>query len=388
MHSCSELTDSNVEMLHTGGSAVHVVPGGFSRVSVLLGLVPLLDQFGVELDDVLRESELPLEQFNAPDNLIPFREGSRLIGLCAEGSGCAHLGLLMGKAVSLESLGIVSDLARTAATVRDALRLIGRYLTLTDGGGLVTLSEDAKLAEWSYALYEPGIEHPEYIYDLVLTAITNMVRSLCGPRWCPHEIVFSRSAPVDLKPYRETFGAPMQFNAERAALVFNNEWLDLPLPTSDPARLLVLEAQARDIEAHSTGDLPAQIRRIVRRQLLSGSTSMAKVAGELGMHPRTMDRRLEAQPTTFRNLVDEVRFEVSQQLLETQLPIVSIAQSLQYSNPTAFTRAFRRWSGTTPLHWRVTALASNASTGKHNRVSSGSQARGIHSLPDRTRGQR
>lgn len=375
-------------MADAGARANHVVPGGYSRVSALLGLVPLLDHFGVSLGDVLRKSGLPMEQFNDPDNLIPFREGSRLIAMSAESAGCPHLGMLMGKAVSLESLGIVSDLAKSAATVRDALRLIGRYLTLTDGGGLATLSEDGKVAEWSYALYEPGIDHPELIYDLVLVALMNMMRTLCGTRWSPTEILFSRSSPDDLKPYREAFNAPMQFNEERAALVFGRDWLDMPLATSDPARLHELEALARDLEARSTGDLPAQIRRIVRRQLLSGLTSMTKVADELGMHPRTMDRRLVTGQIKFRLLLDEVRFEVSQQLLETQLPIVAISQSLQYANPAAFTRAFRRWSGTTPQHWRVAALASATGTGKRNRASSDPLSRGAHSLPDRMRDRR
>ena len=357
MQANSTSTDADAVMLLEGAIPCRVVPGGYSRVSVILAMVPLLEQLGVNLDDVLRESGLPADQFNDPENLIPFREAGRLFGICADRADCEHFGVLLGKYATLESFGIIADLVKSAPDVRSGLRLLGRYLTLSDGGGLATFSEDGQIAEWSYALYEPGVERPELVYDLCLGGLMNIMQSLCGVHWHPQEVLFSRSRPRDLKPYREFFDAPMRFDAEHTALVFKREWLDAPLTTSNPAGLLALEAQVRKMEAESTGDLPAQIRRIVRRQLLSGSTTITKVAEELAMHPRTMERRLMALQTAFRSLADEVRYEVSQQLLTTQMPIVAIAQSLQYANPAAFTRAFRRWSGAAPLRWRTRASA-------------------------------
>lgn len=333
-----------------------VVPGGFSRVSEILALVPLLERFGVDMNDLLREAGLPADQFDDPENLIPFVEGSRFIGLCADHT-CPHFGLLIGKYTSMESLGLVADLIRSAPDVRSAILLTVRYLTLTDGGGLTALSESAHSAEWSYALYEPGVERTEVLYDLGLTYCWNIMRTLCGERWHPQEVLFTRSTPPDLQPYRAFFQAPLRFDCERSTLVFKREWLDVPLPSSDPARLRALEAQAREMERRSTGDLPAQIRRVLRRQLLSGSASMEKVGAELAMHRRTLDRRLEEHRISFRSLVDEVRFDVSQQLLMTSLPVAAIAKSLQYASSAAFTRAFRRWSGSTPLHWRKQARA-------------------------------
>ncbi|HNP37260.1 MAG TPA: AraC family transcriptional regulator [Woeseiaceae bacterium] len=354
-------------MAEAGGKAVKthvggVVPGGYGRVSEILALVPLLKEFGVDLGRVLHESGLPADQFNDPENLIPFRDGSHLIGLCADQADCPHFGLLMGQYTSLDALGIVAEMARAAPDVRAAIRLIGRYLTLSDGGGLVELSEGPLFAQWGYALYEPGVERPELIYDCVLANCWNIMRTLCGAKWSPVEIVFTRRAPPDLQPYREFFSAPLRFDAEHSALVFRSDWLNTPLPTSNPARLLLLEKQVRDLEARSTGDLPAQVRRVLRRHLLSGSTSLRRVADDLAVHPRTLDRRLEAHGISFRSLIDEVRFEVSCQLLATRLPILTIAQSLQYANPAAFTRAFRRWSRTTPRQWRASLLASAEKT--------------------------
>ncbi len=339
-------------------SESRVIPGGFDRVSTILALVPLLDQFDVELDSVLADCNLAVTQFDDPDNLIPFREGSRLLGLCADRAACESLGLLIGKNTTLESFGIVAELTRSAPDVRGALRLLSRHLNLTDGVGLLSLTESGNFATLDYALYEPGVERADIIYDIVLATSWNILRTLCGNRWLPAEVLFIRSSPADCKPYRKCFQAPLRFDMEHSALVFRREWLDVLLATSDPLRQQALEASAHEIELCSMGNLLSQVRRILRHQLLhGGKVSMQVVAGELNMHRRTVDRRLRADNTSFRSILSELRFEVAKQLLATQMPVSDIALHLQYANPAACTRAFRRWSGVTPTEWRTVRTA-------------------------------
>ncbi len=334
-------------------------PGGYDRVASTMALRPLLEQFEVDLDALLAESGLPIGLFEHPDNLIPFREGTRLLGLCADRSGCAHFGLLIGDATPLEALGIVAELAQSAADVRSALLLMCRFLTLTDGGGLLKLTETSQFASLSYAVYEPGIERAEVLYDNILAASCNVLRALCGRKWRPHEIQFSRSRPADAEPYAEILKAPLRFDVEQSAVVFERAWLDVTLATANPARLRVIEAKARALEASETGNLLAQVRRVLRRQLLGGNCSMQSVAAEMGMHRRTLDRRLQPHGFAFKALGDEIRYEVSQQLLaNTQMPVMAIAHSLHYADTSAFTHAFHRWSGTTPTQWRESARAS------------------------------
>lgn len=332
----------------------HVVPGGCDRVASTLALQPLLREFGVDLQQLLAQSGLRADLFNNPDSLIPFRQGSRLLGLCVDRTGCAHLGLLIGRHTPLEALGIVAELVKAAPDVRTALKLLSRYLTLSDGGGLAALREDARFASYAYALYEPGVERAEVIYDIVLASIWNILRALCGSRWLPHEIHFTRRRPPDSRPYRSFLRAPLRFDCEQAAVVFDKSWLDVPLRSADPQRLKLLEARARAIEAQATGELPAQVRRVLRRQLLSGGTSMRQVAAELAMHRRTLDRRLQLLGVKFQAMSDEVRYEVARQLLsDTAMPIIAIAQSLHFADASVLTRAFRRWSGMTPSRWRA-----------------------------------
>lgn len=341
--------------------ATGVVPSGYDRVASTQALRPLLENYGVDLTDVLVDSGLPLDVFDDPDNLIPFREGSRLLGLCVDRTGCEYLGLLIGKHTPLEALGIVAELAKSAPNVRTALLLLSRYMTLTDGGGLLDLSEDTQHSTYSYALYEPGLERSEVIYDLVLAEIWNILRELCGHRWLPEKVLFSHAPPSDLRPYRNFFRAPLRFDADRSAVVFDSAWLDAPLASDDPARLRALEVQARAMEAEAAGDLVGQIRRVMRRQLLSGGSSMQGVATELGMHRRTLDRQLKSCGIGFQALGDEIRYEISRDLLgSTRMSIIDIARSLHYADASAFTHAFRRWSDTTPTDWRESARSLQA----------------------------
>jgi AraC-like DNA-binding protein len=332
------------------------VPAGYDRAASSMALQPLLQQFGVDLHDVLAESGLPPEMFDHPDNLVPFRDGSRLLGLCVDRTGCAHLGLLIGEHTQLEALGLLADLAKAAPDVRSALCLLVRYLKLSDGGGLCALREDARFANFSYALYEPGVERAEVVYDISIATLWNVMRALCGEQWLPQEILLTRRHPADTRPYRSFLRAPLRFDCDECALIFDKKWLDVPLPGADPRRLKALEAQARAIEARSTSEFPARVRQVVRRQLLSGRSSMHRVAAELAMHRRTLDRQLKRHGLNFKVLGDELRFEIARQLLSTTtMPVAEVAYSLHYANAGAFSTAFRRWAGCAPSQWRSTA---------------------------------
>lgn len=329
-----------------------IVPGGYSRVGAILALRPLLEQMQVSWDALADEFGLQRDQFADPDHLIPFRLGSRMLGACADRCGCPHLGVLTGKATPLSALGLVAEMALAARDVRGALELMVRHLTLSDGGGLAHLSQGPRCASLSYALYEPGVERAEIIYDHVLGVIWNVLRELCGSAWRPHEVVFSRRRPQDLRPYRSFYRAQMRFDADESAVVFDSAWLDQPIASADAARLRELQAQAKALEA-TAGDLPGQVRRVLRRQLLSNRASMDGVAAELAMHRRTLDRKLKSFGLGFQDLSDEVRYEVARQLLgDTTMPVIAIAASLHYGDASAFTHAFRRWAGCSPMQWR------------------------------------
>jgi AraC-like DNA-binding protein len=100
--------------------------------------------------------------------------------------------------------------------------------------------------------------------------------------------------------------------------------------------------------------LVADVRRVLRTELLRDTCSAAGIARLFSMHRRTMSRYLLTRGFTFRQVANEVRFEIACDLLEnTDMALGQIAAALRYSEPSAFTRAFRRWCGQSPSDWRA-----------------------------------
>jgi AraC-like DNA-binding protein len=103
-----------------------------------------------------------------------------------------------------------------------------------------------------------------------------------------------------------------------------------------------------------SGTIITDVRRVLRAELLRDTCSAAGIARLFSMHRRTMSRHLRTRGLTFRQVANEVRFEIACELLEnTDMALCQIAATLKYSEPSAFTRAFRRWCGQTPSEWRA-----------------------------------
>jgi AraC-like DNA-binding protein len=112
-----------------------------------------------------------------------------------------------------------------------------------------------------------------------------------------------------------------------------------------------------DFAEPDAGDFCDTLRRLLRTELLRGQCSVEEVAGLCRVHRRTLSRRLKAEGTAFRQIANEVQFEIASRLLSNRrITFGQIATTLGYSEASAFTRAFRRWSGQTPTAWRAAQL--------------------------------
>ena len=320
------------------------------RVGALGVIPPLLRQFGVDPLPVLASAGLEVSAFDLADNTIPYAAFRRVMGECARRSRCEHFGLLVGQAWHLSTLGLLGQLMKNAASVGAALQTGIVYHHLNSQGAVVFLHQREATADFGCAIYHRGSDGTSQICDGVLATLVNHMRELCGPAWVPVEVRLAHAAPADESPYRRLFRCPVRFDAELNALRFPAAWLDQPVAGADPAALRALERQA---SALSQPDLIEKLRRSLRVLLLQRVVSGDAVAEMLAMHRRTLNRRLEALGTTFREVLEEVRFEAACQLLSaTHLALDDIAAALGYAGVSPFTRAFRRLSGTSPGQWR------------------------------------
>ena len=323
------------------------------RIGTLMALPAVLRSLGANPVEVLAEVGYDLTLFDDPDNRITYTARNHLFAHCVTRTSCQHLGLLIGRQTGLDSLGMVGLLVKYSPDVGTALRNLVRCLHLHVRGAVTSLETDGDTASLSYEIYQPGVEATTQIGDGAVAIMYNIMRTLCGPDWKPAEVRFAHRKPDDVRPFRQFFRSPLRFDTEQNAVVFAADWLDLRLTEADPELRRLLQQQIDVLEVTYGDDLPGQVRSVLRTALLTGHARSDQVAALFSIHSRSLSRRLKGFGTSFQELLDEGRFEIARQLLEdTRMEVSQIAMTLDYADASAFTRAFRRWSGTTPAQWR------------------------------------
>jgi AraC-like DNA-binding protein len=329
------------------------VEAGMMRVAQLQHLPGLLAETGLPIEPLLDEIGLPHNALSHPENTIPVAAGARLLALCAERSQRPHFGLMAGQKVMPASLGLIGMLILNSPTVGQALR--GLILTLHLNGravvpSLIVRGGSAALSLAPFGSYGSGSQQ---VTDFTIAVACNLMRALCGPRWTPSEVQFAHRAPDDQRPYRQFFKAPLRFSSEHTALLFPETWLAHHVSGADPQVRNTLQHGIAAILSQQDLSLPDKVRRALLALTIQGDISVEGVATMLGMHRRTLNRRLAEHGATIARLVGEVRAQLAQQLLsDTTLPMIEIAAALNYTDAATFARAFRSWMGVTPSDWR------------------------------------
>lgn len=254
-----------------------------------------------------------------------------------------------------------------AADFRDAIQRIERFKRM--GACEVFRTEEAKgrwtiIKEWPFATeVEPAVS-----VDLSFMFLLELGRRGTGRRITPARIEYQRAGPAnrELEAY---YGAPMVFAASRNAMIFQANDLAAPFPGHSPEFLDVVTPglAAAFAEIHEGHTIAERVKSVLKRSLASGRPEVARVARDLGMSERTLQRRINDEATTFRALLLDARRELSQQLLaDPALHVDEVTYLLGYQDTTSFYRAFKDWAGVSPGEWRSgIGIASQTSEALH-----------------------
>jgi AraC-like DNA-binding protein len=328
---------------------------GTVRVGILVGLPALLRSLGADPAAIVAEAGFDPGALDEAEHMVSYAARGRLLGQCVARTGCRHLGLLLGKRGRLSSLGLAGLLAQCAPDVDTALKDFARYTFLSVSGGVTDFSVRGKVAMLSFDVVLPQVDATDVVGDAAMATFFNLMRTICGPEWAPLEVRFSHGKPQDIEPYRGAFRAPLRFNADQNAILFSTDWLRHPLHGADSDLRRLLQARADELAAAYRDGFAEQVRRVLRTALLTGRASEDEVAAHFSMHSRTLRRHLNECGTSFKQLVEQGRYAIAQQLLEVPAREISeIAAMLEYADSSAFGRAFKRWSGgVPPSAWRA-----------------------------------
>jgi AraC-like DNA-binding protein len=323
-----------------------------SRIGPLVLLPQVLRDLGFEPSAVLAPTGFDPSYFTDADMPIPYRSGGRMLAHCVNVTGCERLGLLLGEGAGANAMGLPGLLVMSAKDVGTGLRELARYMDLHDRGAMVTLEEDRSAALLGYSILGE-VEGVDSLNDLAMMIAGNLMRGFCGESWSPSEVLLPRRRPADAQAWQRSFRAPVRFDADRCALRFPASCLAQSLPAAGRPPSAGTDAASGWLQALLGKGLVDELRRIVQCTVSSPPNNVSRVAQLLGMHERTLNRRLQAEGTSFRQVRDEVRYAMARQMLgSTPLKLDDVAVALGYAEASAFIHAFTRWSGQTPDQWR------------------------------------
>lgn len=265
------------------------------------------------------------------------------------------LGLRIAQGISARHFGVVGYAALSCATLGDVLMRMERYHASVYDANLAKISSTPSgiQIEWGVERGRPGA----LVDETGIASLVQLARDFTGGYWPVPLVCFVNPQPDDVRPYQNFFGGDVLF--EQAATRLQLPWshLNLPLRKSDPALLALLDSQAEALlkEVTSVSEVVEGWRRSLVSLIREGQTSLAALAEAHHLSPRTMQRKLAEQGTNFQRLLDETRKHLADGYLrDPTLELAEIALLLGYSEQSAFTRAFKVWSGVAPAQWRKT----------------------------------
>jgi AraC-like DNA-binding protein len=189
----------------------------------------------------------------------------------------------------------------------------------------------------------------------MLSTMLHIGRQLTGIRWKPSAVCFEHAQPASVVAHKRIFQAPVYFKCERTELIFATRLLTLSLPKADSNLVSLLQRNAEALLDPEPGRdaITDQVRRVINEISAPGALQLRAVARKLGLSARTLQRRLNEEGSSFDELVRETRSTRAKNYLRrNELAICEIAYLLGFSQPSAFHRAFHRWTGMTPRTFR------------------------------------
>lgn len=321
--------------------------------SIYRCLLEAAHERGVDATAVLRTLGLDEDALFADDARLGPELGRKLLVALVRATGDPLLGLRAAERIRLGDLdlfGYVLWHSRDLAAVFDALVRYAPLLGDTAAGSFV---ETKTRATVSFGRSGGRLFVPEG-GDLAIGAVARLIREWSAGEAKLVEVHLVRGRPRDPRPYERFFGVPVQFDASVGALVYRRPSTPIVRPDADPKLGAILRRQADLVlaslaEAAASASLVERTRAHLAKELDLGTTAFARVAARLGVHERTLRRRLADVGTSYRAIVDDSRRERALNLAHEGVhSVTAMAVRSGFTDVTAFTRAFRRWTGKRP----------------------------------------
>jgi AraC-like DNA-binding protein len=332
------------------------------RSGSLTGFTELVATLAGDADALLAEVELDREVLRNPDRLIGTAQLVRLLDNSARQLQCADFGLRLASYQGIEMLGVLGKVLVSAPTLEYAFNAAQRFMALHNKAEYWRVQVESGLLYVYRVEHFFALDNTEQYREMAVGACYRLMRAFGGSDIRPRRVEFSHRAQASLKCYQQFFGCEVLFNQEFDRLVLDPAILQRPVLPSDGQTVAKIDDYLRNLLSHCANNLELQVRTLLTQTLGVQQHSLAHVASLLGLHKRTLQRRLQAENLQFKSVLQEVKINTAcWHLAASSMTITQLSELLGYADVAAFSKAFRLRQQVSPAQWRKQRAAAGES---------------------------
>jgi AraC-like DNA-binding protein len=314
----------------------------------------LLEMHGIDADAFVRDGGYAPELFRDPAARLP----SSVVDVAALAAAARiadpAFALRAARCWHPSDLGALGYAWLASSTLRTALGRFERYGRVIGEKALSRLEEDRRGLRLVFEHRRRDALVGALATDYALAIVLDMCRMSFGASLRPLEVTLRRPRPDDSSPWDGYFGVRVRFGEARESFLLAKRDADAALPVANRQIAGTLDAMlARQLADLDRGNVVARCKAAVLDSMASGEAPEGGIARSLNMSRRTLQRKLAEADLTYQQLVDDTRRELALRYIEDPAKsITEITFLLGFSGQSAFTRAFRRWTGAAPTAYR------------------------------------
>jgi AraC-like DNA-binding protein len=329
------------------------LPAYCAKSEIIRGVDLVVSQLGHDPEQLYESAGLDALLFQKGGTMVPYPALVHLLDFGAKTLAIDDFGVRIGSVKSSFPVGLLSPFLIHSVDVRSAITSICENIRLINEGVEWKLSIDsgvASLTRIEKCKSEGGI----HMLAASMVKCLKLLRYLCGDQHKNFNVSLPFQNERKLAIYQEAFGNSVRLGVQHAKIEFPVEYLDIPISTGSKENYDLIKSWVFSGESIKDPDFCYIVKALIRHEIAKGDCDRESAARFLSMHPKKMQRELVRYGTSFRQLRAEVKLDLAESLLRnSDVSLVSISESLGFSEPCVFTRWFKGVYNKTPSDWRA-----------------------------------